>query len=149
MVTTRRLGPGDEDVLTELALDDVAFDAEGRGRVRTAIPAESAAEYLADPQVLHWVAEDDGAVVGHLLCYVQRRRADDPLQVMLYEIGVRDDRRRQGVGRELIAAMESWMRTRGIASVWVIAVKGGAEAFYAACGFVREDPQGVQMERRL
>jgi N-acetylglutamate synthase-like GNAT family acetyltransferase len=45
--------------------------------------------------------------------------------------------------------MEEWMRENGVARVWVLADNDAAEAFYAACGFSRDDPQPVQMSRRL
>ena len=98
--------------------------------------------------MLHWVAEEEGAVVGHLLCYVERRRRGDERQLLLYEIGVRSDRRRRGIGRALLAAMDEWMRGEGVPEVWVLADHEGAEAFYAACGFVRSADQPVAMERR-
>jgi predicted N-acetyltransferase YhbS len=142
------LGPGDEDVLAGLARDGAAFDVAGRGRRRPPLSHPAAARYLADPHVLHWVAEVDGVVVGHLLCYVQPRRAGDATQLLLYEIGVRDDHRRQGVGSALITEMEEWMKNAGVPSVWVLADNEGAEAFYAACGFRRDDDQAVQMSRR-
>ena len=147
MITIRRLGPGDETVLAMLARDDAAFDEEGRGRVRKPI-GPAAAEYLADEQVLHWVAESDRAVVGHLLCYVQRRRADEPAQLMLYEIGVRDDRRREGIGAALVSEMDAWMAKNGVAKVWVLST-AEAEPFYLACGFSRDNPAPIQMSRRL
>jgi len=87
--------------------------------------------------------------VGHLLCYVERRRRGDERQLLLYEIGVRSDRRRRGVGRALLGAMDEWMRNEGVREVWVLADHGGAETFYAACGFVRGADQPVAMERRL
>ena len=148
MAAIRRLGSGDDWVLAELAREEAAFDAPGRGRARVAVGGAEAAAYFADPDVLHWVAEEDGALVGHLLCYVQRRRAADPVQVMLYEIGVRDSRRRRGIGRALVRELERWLEGAGVRSVWVLA-DDEAEQFYAACGFTREDPQPIQMVRRL
>jgi predicted N-acetyltransferase YhbS len=145
----RLLGPGDEAVLSALARDEAAFDVAGRGRSRPALGNAAATAYLADPDVLHWVAEEGGAVVGHLLCYVQRRRVGDSTQLMLYEMGVRDDRRRRGVGTALVGEMERWMRAAGVAGVWVLADNEGAEAFYEACGFSRDDLQPVQMSRRV
>jgi hypothetical protein len=46
-------------------------------------------------------------------------------------------------------AMEAWMEEAGVRSVWVLADNEAAEAFYAACGFARENQQPVQMSRRL
>jgi GNAT superfamily N-acetyltransferase len=147
VITIRRLGSGDQDVLSTLARDDAAFDEEGRGGAREPIAPAGATAYLADENVLHWVAESDRAVVGHLLCYVQRRRADEPVQLMLYEIGVRKDRRRQGIGRALVAEMDAWMAKNGVSKVWVLSTNE-AEPFYAACGFSRDDPPPIQMTRR-
>lgn len=73
----------------------------------------------------------------------------DPLQLMLYEIGVRENHRRRGIGRTLIDEMERWMKSAEVASVWVLADNTRAEAFYTACGFSRDEPQPVQMSRRL
>ena len=134
-------------MLEELDRDDAAFDVAGRGGPRGAPGPEAAAAYLADPGVLHWIAEEDGRPVGHLLAYVERRRRGDERQLLLYEIGVRSDRRREGVGRALVDAMDAWMQNEGIPEVWVLA-DPEAEPFYAACGFVRSADPAVPMERR-
>jgi aminoglycoside 3-N-acetyltransferase I len=141
----RRLGPSDEGVLEVLAADEQDFDLAERGGPRSAVTGADAAAYLSDPSVLHWVAEEDGVVIGHLLAYLERRRAGLPRQVLLYEIGVREAHRRRGVGTALVEAMREWMRTEDVAEAWVPADSGEAEAFYAACGFVRDDVQPVQM----
>ena len=105
----RRLGPGDEAVLAVLAADEEDFDLAERSGPKPVAGADAAA-YLSDPNVLHWVAEDDGVVVGHLLAYLERRRAGEARQVLLYEIGVREAYRRHGIGRALVEAMRTWMR---------------------------------------
>jgi GNAT superfamily N-acetyltransferase len=145
----RRLGPGDEGVVAVLAADDADFDLEERSGPREPVAGADAAAYLRDPSVLHWVAEEDGVVVGHLLAYFERRRAGPPRQVLLYEIGVREAHRRRGVGRALVEAMRRWMIDEDVAEAWVPADSGEAEAFYAACGFVRDDVQPVQMTLQL
>lgn len=140
----RRLGVGDEAVVRILAEEDDDFDLAERSSPRTPLGADDAAAYLADPSVLHWVVEKDGRVIGHLLCYVERRRVDDPRQLLLYEVGVRRADRRRGVGRALVDAMRSWMRQEGVVEAWVVA-DPEAEAFYTACGFRREEEQTVQL----
>ena len=144
-ITVRLLGPGDEYVLTLLSEREEAFDIEGRSEPSTPPAAADAAAYLTDPGVLHWVAEDDGDVIGFNLCYVLRRRCDAPRELLLFEIGVRQDARRRGAGRSLIDAMRAWMEREAIAETWVLADNPGAIAFYAACGFARDEEQGVQM----
>lgn len=145
----RRLGPGDEHVLAVLAADEPDFDLEERSGPRSPVTGADAAAYLSDPNVLHWVAEEGGVVVGHLLAYVERRRAGDARQVLLYEIGVREAHRRRGIGTALVGAMREWMVEHDVAEAWVPADSGEAEAFYAACGFVRDDVQPVQMTLAL
>lgn len=144
-ITIRRLGPGDEGVLELLAAEDADFDLRGRGSPRTPLSARAAAEYLTEPSVLHWIAEDSTTVAGHVLCYIERRRAGDARQLLLYEIGVREAYRRRGVGRALVRAMQDWMRQEGLREAWVLADGTGADAFYAACGFVRDRDQPIQM----
>jgi hypothetical protein len=75
----RLLGPGDEGVLRVLAEDEADFDLVERDSSRGPLTEDDAQAYLRDPAVLHWVAEEDGGVVlGHLLSYVERRRAGPP-----------------------------------------------------------------------
>ncbi len=138
MPAIRRLKPGDEPVLAVLARDEPDFDLPDEASPRRPPSSVDAAAYLADPGVLHWVAEDDGRVVGHLLCYLLRRRAGAARELMLHEIGVRTAWRRRGVGRALLAAMDAWMAEHGVASVWVLTHHPAARAFYEACGFTAE-----------
>jgi hypothetical protein len=64
--TIRRLGAGDEPVLALLARDAPDFDLAGRSSPEPALTAEDAVAYFADPSVLHWIAEEDGRVIGEL-----------------------------------------------------------------------------------
>ena len=141
----RLLGPGDEAVLAVLAADEVDFDLEESSGPRAPVAGADAAAYLSDPNVLHWVAEQDGVVLGHLLAYLERRRAAPARQLLLYEIGVREAHRRHGIGTALVGAMRNWMVEHDVAEAWVPADSGDAEAFYAACGFRRDQVQPVQM----
>ena len=148
--TIRRLSPGDEPVLAVIAREAPDFDLAGRTSSETALAPRDAAEYLADASVLHWVAEQDGRVVGELLCHLLRLPSGTGRELLLYSIGVRESHRRQGVGRALVRVMLRWMRDEGVPEVWVLADNPGAEAFYAACGFRRgyDNEQGVLMLQR-
>jgi ribosomal protein S18 acetylase RimI-like enzyme len=138
----RRLGPGDEDALALVALDETDFTGEPPS---PALSVEAAAEYLSDPHVWHWHAESDGNPVGFLMAYVQRQRHGEKLHVMFYEIGVRERWRRHGVGAALVAALHDEMKARGISEVWVLADNRDARLFYEACGYEIDDLQGEML----
>jgi GNAT superfamily N-acetyltransferase len=148
-IQIRRLGPGDEAVLQQLAADEPEFDVAGRSEPAEPVSRADAAAYLADPTVLHWVAEDDGLVVGDLLCYVERRSTKRPRDLLLYEIGVRESYRRQGIGTTLLEVMRKWMEDESVEEVWVLADNPEAEKFYASFGFARDEGQPVQMTLSL
>jgi GNAT superfamily N-acetyltransferase len=148
-IEVRLLGPGDEAVLKRLAADEPDFDIAGRSEPGEPVSPADAAAYLADPTVLHWVAEDDGLVVGDLLCYVERRSTRTPRQLLLYEIGVRERYRRQGIGTRLLEAMRKWMEDESVEEGWVLADNPEAEKFYASFGFARDEQQPVQMSLSL
>ena len=145
MISVRLLGPGDEAVLALLNAEDADFDLEGRGGPGRPLAAADTVAYLADPAVRHWVAEEDGRVIGFNLCYVLRRRNDAAREVLLFEIGVRQGARRRGAGRAMVAAMRDFMEREAIEEAWVLADNPGAIAFYAACGFVVDEEHGTQM----
>jgi GNAT superfamily N-acetyltransferase len=148
-VKLRLLEPGDEGLVRLLAEEEADFGLDEPSGPSRALAEADAAAYLRDPGVLHWVAEEDGVVLGHLLAYVERRRANPPRQLLLYDIGVREASRRRGVGTALVEAMREWMRAEQVEEAWVPADSPEAEAFYAACGFVRDEEQPVQMTLRL
>jgi len=51
---------------------------------------------------------------------------------------VRPDRRGQGIGTALMAALEAWARERGYRELWV-ATGGRAAAFYERCGLTQHE----------
>src|SRR3712207_4355488 len=147
MFAVRRLGPGDEAVLAAMAEDASDFDLAGLSGPEPPLARNDAAAYLADPAVLHWVAEEAGQVVGELLCHLLPLPSGAGRELLLYAIGVRSPHRRRGIGRALVEEMLRWMEDGDVPEVWVLADNPGAEAFYAACGFERgaDNEQGVLM----
>jgi ribosomal protein S18 acetylase RimI-like enzyme len=141
----RKLDGHDEAILALIARDEPDFDVTGRSDASEP-PPELARAFLDDPNVLFWIAEDAGAVVGFLSCQLVRRRAEAP-ELLLYEIGVRSAHRRRGVGRALVAAMAAWMEARAIAEVWVLADNDGAVEFYRACGFTVDEGPAIYMTK--
>jgi ribosomal protein S18 acetylase RimI-like enzyme len=113
-------------------------------RYRDATPDEIAArfrELLADPERAVLVADDGGAVAG----YAVVRRVDNPGNTFVLprvtahvdDLGVREDARRAGHGRALMAAVEAHARAWGAAGVTleVQAFNQGAVAFYEEAGY--------------
>ena len=148
-VSIKRLGPGDEATLELLAKEDADFDLVGRGAPLTPLKPGAARAYLANPGVLHWVASDNGAVVGFLYCAYILLRSEPGHELLLYEIGVRQAARRSGVGRALLGHMEAWMKLNSVSAVWVCADNAVAVDFYRGCGFAAEEPQPVYMTREV
>jgi len=143
------LGPDDIATLELLALRDPEYDLEGRGEPLEPLSPQAARRFLADPAVLFWVAREDGHVAGFLYCLVVPLRSSDEQELLLYEIGVRSEWRRRGVGRLLLDHMEGWMRTNGVGEVWVCADNVAAVNFYRACAFTAPAEQPVYMTRRV
>jgi len=134
-VRIRRLGPGDETLLAQRAIENADFDLDGRSGPVKPLADDAASAYLANPNVLHWVAEKSGRVVGDLHCYALQKRAGEPMEVLLYEIGVRQNCRREGIGASLVRSLLEWMSRHGVKEAWVLADNPGAVEFYKACGF--------------
>jgi ribosomal protein S18 acetylase RimI-like enzyme len=139
--TIRRLGSGDTEWLHQITMEDADFDLGERGGEKSPLQPADADAYLGDPSVLHWVAYAGDRVLGHLHCQVIRKHAGDPIEVLLYEIGIRAHARRRGIGRALLSEMVTWMNAHEAAEVWVLADNPGAIAFYESLGF--EVPPGL------
>ncbi|MFP4440644.1 MAG: GNAT family N-acetyltransferase [Chloroflexaceae bacterium] len=148
-LSVRRLSPGDETILAQLAAADADFDLAGRGTAQDITTPDEAQRYLANPAVLCWAAFEDATLVGSLDCFLLPMATGDGAQVLLYDIGVHTRWRRRGVGRALIAAMEHWMQAHNVWEVWVLADNSEAVQFYRACGFVPEAEQPVYLTRSL
>jgi GNAT superfamily N-acetyltransferase len=135
VVEVRRLEPGDELVLPQLSAW-VDRPPLGHG---------GAARFLQNERNHLLVAFDKAEPVGMLLAHELDRRHGDEKKMFLYEIDVREDRRRQGVGRALMDRFAELCRERGYPKAWVLTDEGNppAMAFYAACGGVREPPDNV------
>ena len=114
-ISIRRLGPGDEGLLESLAGEADDFDLPGASAPEPPLPPDEATAYLTDPSVLHWVAEEEGILVGELLCHVLRLPSGTGRELLLYAIGVRSAHRRRGVGTALVGEMLRWAWRRASA----------------------------------
>lgn len=148
----RRLTEDDVPVLILLAAQDGDFDIQGRIESIEAPDPVRARAYLANPTVLFWISLDAEIITGFLQCLVLPIRTGRGHEVLVYEIGVRQAFRRNGVGRALMTHMESWMRDNDLEEMWLAADNPGAERFYKTLGYARREPeyfQPVYMSREL
>lgn len=87
------------------------------------------------------VAEHEGAVAGTIMCGFDGHRG------WIYYLAVAPDRQRRGLGGQLMAAAEDWLRRRGCPKVELMVRDGNddATAFYRALGY---DRQPVEVHAR-
>src|SRR5437763_1808751 len=132
-VNVRRLGPGDEDVVRALA------------------EREPQTELLTDERTLFLAAFDDSTPIGFVLAYVLQRRHGDQEHLFVYEIGVRADVRRSGVGTALMQRLAGLARERGLRDAFLLTNESNAAAmaFYAAIGGVRPNADDVLWDLRV
>ncbi len=132
-MNVRRLGPGDEGVVRELA------------------EREPQTELLTDERTLFLAAFDDSTPIGFVLAYVLQRRHGDHERLFVYEIGVRADVRRSGVGTALMQRLAVLARERGLRDAFLLTNESNAAAmaFYAALGGVRPNADDVLWEVRF
>ena len=98
---------------------------------------------LGNYQALGLAAVEDGAIIGGLLGYVDPYAEEDFFFVS--EIFVIPERKRQGVGKQLLAVLEENLKEREIRVVQLISIDYN-ETFYSKCGLDR-DSCSVQYKR--
>lgn len=96
---------------------------------------EELAKKVAHDPDLCLVAEADGRLAGTVLGGFDGRRG------MIYHLAVAPDRRRQGLGRTLLAEVEHRLAAKGCRRTYLLVRRGNAEAlgFYASLGWDEMD----------
>ena len=94
------------------------------------------AAILGGFEALGLVAEEGGAIVGGLLGYVDPYAEEDFF--FASELFVVPERKRQGVGRRLLAELEAALEPRRIRVVQLISIDDNLP-FYQRCGLGRDD----------
>jgi ribosomal protein S18 acetylase RimI-like enzyme len=138
-ITVRRLRPGDDAVLGYLATHNEVFGSiDERDELAPLSEAETVA-FLADDRTAAFVAFAGQEPVG--FCYTNEpyRRHTALRHLCVYEIGVSDRYRGQGVGQALLDAVADHARSQGITQGFVItnASNTAATALYEGAGGVR------------
>lgn len=90
------------------------------------------ARFLKRNPFTSFVAEEGGAVAGVILCGHDGRRG------YIYHTAVREDCRRQGIGKALVGAALRSLRREGILKVALVAYQANdlGNTFWKALGFV-------------
>lgn len=149
--TVREAGAADVEVVAS-AVESLLAELGGRRPDRAALEFEVQA-LLDDPEggsVL--VAEADGRLVGMLSASWQRAIHVPGLYATIQDLWVDEDWRSRGVGAELVEAIASQARTRGVSRLEVglpretFAAIASTESFYRRNGF---EPLGPRMRRLL
>jgi GNAT superfamily N-acetyltransferase len=113
-VEIRRLGTGDEELLHRV--------------IRTFKDVDAAAPdlFLEDPRTHAFVALDGDDVVGWCFGY-ELFRPEGRWMMLLYQIDVIEERRRERVGRELLDTFVALARSKGHQKMWLL-TDAGSEA---------------------
>lgn len=138
-ITIRRLRPGDDAVLGHLATHNADFGTvDEREALHPLTEAETIA-FLADDRTATFVAFAGEEPVGFVYTNELFRRHTALRHLCIYEIGVSERFRNQGVGQALLEAVGDHARTQGITQGFVItnASNPAAAHLYESAGGVR------------
>jgi len=134
----RHLGPTDTAIHCEIA---------AAHKERT-ISIECAERFLSDDDNCLIAATLDDEVVGFALGYLMSRVDSDQPMMMLYEIDVREDHRRKGIGSALIKKMLEVCKARNVMKLFVGTGISNepAKALYSSTGGKQMEGAGVGFE---
>lgn len=140
--------------------DDLALARVAVVEVHGRSPCDDAAiaEFIADPSRWLILAVQGGRVIGSLNGHVLRHPHRREPQFLLYEIDVRPEARRRGVGTALVRAFVEGAAEAGAFEVWIPTNESNAAAMalYSRCGMRRKnrddvlwslDPGGVRSRK--
>jgi aminoglycoside 3-N-acetyltransferase I len=138
-VEVRRLVLGEEGVAREMFAMMVAVfaeDEDGRDDRGGELGDEDVAGLLRRGEFWALVATEEGVVVGGLTAHVLPMTRNRSSELFLYDLAVRTDRRRRGIGRALVEELLALAKSVGIRTTFVPADDEDTHAldFYRALG---------------
>lgn len=150
-ITIRRVRPGDADTLREVRLRMLLIDPASFSSTHADEAALAQAHWVERARTLahgdeaaQLLALDASGPVGTI---VGVRDADDPALFHVYSMWVAPERRRSGLGAQLLADLEAWIMGAGgrEAELAVTSAAPVAARLYAAAGY---EPDGHQAPSR-
>jgi ribosomal protein S18 acetylase RimI-like enzyme len=117
-----RLGPDDSRVAFE------AISALKRPRESRDFDAKAVCRFLSKSENVLIVASREGKPAGYLVAYLLDRVDRNQPMVCLYEIGVSENSRRQGVGRAMIDVLKKLCGKTDVTKAWAIARRSNRPA---------------------
>ena len=106
-------------------------------------PVRTVCELMASPDRVFFIADVDGEPAGYLYAELQHQPETPFLRAMdmlyLHHISVHPRFKRHGIGSELMDAVKSWAKVRGVSTVklHVCAFNETAMAFFESAGYAR------------
>ncbi len=148
-LTVRKLIPGDEEAIRYLSTEAIRFEQEGITVPKECVLNTNKLRKFLNSENNHLlVAFDIDKPVGFLLAYELERYHGDAKMLLIYEIGVDQYYRRQGVGNALWAELVRLSKERGIRQGFVVTNESNkpAMAFYQSRGGKRPHPDVVEFD---
>ena len=146
VVDVRKLRSSDTDKLKELLL----LFSDVFGQTAFSMPADAHLQkMLGNPQHLVFTAWRQGVLAGGATAYVLPEFETEGSLVYLYDLAVKTELQRKGIGQQLIAGMKAYCRQQGFAELFVQAdeADGYAVDFYRKTG--GEELRAVQFSYRF
>ena len=131
-----------------LDLVEVAAQADPPVVRRLAEDTAPQSDLLSDERTIFLVAFDRDDPIGFLLAYELLRRHGDPSHLFVYEVGVDEGRRRQGVATALFRELARLALARGIRTGFVLTNESNEAAMelYRSVGGTRPNPDDVMWD---
>lgn len=131
-MVTKRLGVEDRELARRTFVVMAEVFGEGSGPLGDAYLDR----LLAREDFFAYAALDGGEPIGGLTAHALMMTRSEDVELFLYDIAVREDRQRRGVGRALVAALRAEGEAAGMHTVFVPADVEDEHAldFYRALG---------------
>jgi ribosomal protein S18 acetylase RimI-like enzyme len=93
--------------------------------------------WVLDPRVMTIIITEDTERLGFAMLQIERRAKLKPRKGQLLAIAVKPDRQRQGIGKKLLAHVESLACERGVKEVYLCTAQDNkhAQSFFQKAGY--------------